>query len=82
MFKWLFLVGFVFAFILRPEVRYTCFHLPLVFYSFVVDTYKYFKYKRYNEYKQFGKMQIYVANDTAFWKRKNAVYRRLCLVCV
>lgn len=63
MFKWLFLVGFVFAFILRPEVRYTCFHFPLVFYNFVVDTYKYFKYKRYNEYKHYGKMQIYVAND-------------------
>ena len=40
MLKWLFIIGFVFAFVLLPQVRYTCFHLPLVFYNFVVDSYK------------------------------------------
>ena len=63
MFKWLFIIGFIFAFILLPQVRYTCFHLPLVFYNFVIDTYKYFKYKKYNEYRGYGRMQIYVADE-------------------
>ena len=43
MLKWLLGIGFVFAFVLLPQVRYTCFHLPLVFYNAVIDTYKYFK---------------------------------------
>lgn len=63
MYLFLFLVAFVFAFVLFPQVRYTCFHLPLVCYNAVVDLYKYVKYKKYNEYKEFGKMQIYVANN-------------------
>lgn len=63
MYLFLFLVAFVFAFALFPQVRYTCFHLPLVCYNAVVDLYKFVKYKKYNEYKEFGKMQIYVAND-------------------
>ena len=51
MLKWLSIIGFIFAFVLLPQVRYTCFHLPLVFYNAVIDTYKYFKYKKYNEYR-------------------------------
>lgn len=56
-------VAFVFLFFLFPQMRYTCFHFPQVLYHFVYDTYLYFKYKKYNEYTGYGKMQIYVAND-------------------
>lgn len=63
MLKWLFIIGFVFAFVLLPQVRYTCFHLPLVFYNAVIDTYRFFKFKKYNEYRGYGRMQIYVADE-------------------
>lgn len=63
MIKWLVIIAFIFVFVLFPQVRYTCFHLPTVVYNAVIDTYKYIKYKKYNEYRDFGKMFIYVAND-------------------
>lgn len=55
--------GFGLVFVLLPQVRYTCFHLPTVLYNAVVDLYWYIKHKRWNEYKQYGKMFIYIAND-------------------
>lgn len=63
MIQFILLVAFIFAFVLLPELRYTLFHLPTVLYNAVVDSYKCIKYKRYNEYKEYGKMQIYVANE-------------------
>ena len=63
MIKWLIIIAFIFVFVLVPQVRYTCFHLPTVVYNVVIDSYKYIKYKKYNEYRDFGKMFIYVAND-------------------
>ncbi len=63
MLKWLFVIAFIFAFALSPQVRFTVFHVPTVLYNAVVDMYKYIRYKRYNEYRDFGKMFIYVAND-------------------
>ncbi len=59
----LLLFAFVVFFIIFPELRYTVFHLPTVLYNAVVDIYKYFRYKKYNSYREFGKMQIYVANE-------------------
>lgn len=63
MFTLLLLFAFVVFFIIFPELRYTVFHLPTVLYNAVVDVYKYFRYKCYNSYREFGKMQIYVANE-------------------
>lgn len=59
----LFVICIVILFILFPQVRYTFYHLPLVWYNFVTDTYNYFKYKKYNEFTDYGKMLIYVANE-------------------
>ncbi len=63
MIKLIFIIGFVFLFVLFPQVRYTFFHLPTVLYNAVIDVYRYIKYKKYNEYRDFGKMFIYIAND-------------------
>lgn len=63
MIKLIVIIGFLFLFVLFPQVRYTCFHLPTVLYNAVIDVYKYIKYKKYNEYRDFGKMFIYIAND-------------------
>lgn len=63
MFQLLLIFAFVVFFVILPELRYAVFHLPTVLYNAVVDICKFVKYKRYNEYKDFGKMQIYVANE-------------------
>lgn len=63
MIKLLVIIAFIFCFVLFPQVRYTCLHLPTVVYNAVIDTYKYFKYKQYNEYRDYGRMYIYIANS-------------------
>lgn len=56
----------LFAFILyrKPVLRYSVFHLPKVtFYAFT-DFRKFLKYKRWNEFDGYGRMDIYIADDS------------------
>lgn len=57
------IIGFVYAFVAFPEVRFTVFHFPTVFYNACVDVYKYVRFKRWNECRDYGRMDIYVADE-------------------
>lgn len=63
MINWIIGIALIIFVILYPEVRYTLLHLPIVLYNAIVDLYKFVKYKRYNEFKHYGRMLIYIAND-------------------
>ena len=45
------------------RVRYTLLHLPQVCYNACIDFYKYVRYKRWNELLDFGRMDIYIADE-------------------
>lgn len=53
----------IYLVISKVEVRYTFTHLPTVCYSAVTDIYKYVRYKRWNELLDFGRMDIYIADE-------------------
>lgn len=56
---------FVFFYLLVTNVkfRYTAFHLPTVCYNAFVDAYKYVRFKRWNEFSDYGRMDIYIADE-------------------
>lgn len=56
-------VMFIYAFVAVPEVRYTVFHFPTVFYNACVDLYKFVRFKRWNELRDYGRMDIYIADE-------------------
>lgn len=57
------IIMFIYAFVAVPEVRYTVFHFPTVFYNACVDLYKYVRFKRWNELLDYGRMDIYIADE-------------------
>lgn len=64
MIKLLLTVGFILAFLLLVELRYTVFHLFTVLSYAIRDTYKYFKYKQWNNFGEFGQMNMYIADSS------------------
>lgn len=59
----IYIIAFIIAFVCLPELRYTTFHIPKVLYWGAVDIYRRYKYKLFNEYKDYGKMRVYIANN-------------------
>lgn len=53
----------VLVLIFSPCVRYSLVHPLLVVSNAVRDVYRFFRYKKYNEFKEFGKMTMYIACD-------------------
>lgn len=70
MFKGLLIFVFIVVFFSWVEFRYVLLHFPLVAYNAVVDSYKYIKYKRWREYKDFGTMNHFIASDKPFGSGK------------
>lgn len=64
MFKFIAFIGFVFAFALVPEIRYICFHFFGTLSYAVKDGYAYIKFKRWNEFGEFGQMNMYIADSS------------------
>lgn len=60
----LILICIVFLWVSFPKLRYTVMHPFEVFKNFIIDNYKFFKYKEYNNFKDFGQMSMYVACDS------------------
>ena len=60
----IFLIFVVIVLLIKSAIlRYTLSHLPKVcFYAFT-DFKKYIKYKRWNEFDGYGRMDIYIADD-------------------
>lgn len=56
----------VFAIILYRSaiLRYTISHLPKVCFFAFIDIRKYIRYKRWNEFNNYGRMDIYIADDS------------------
>lgn len=64
MIKFIVIAIAVIVFIMSPCLRYTIFHPVLVCVNAVKDLYRFFRYKKYNEFKDFGRMTMYIANDS------------------
>lgn len=58
----LILLGIVFF--KSPIFRFTILHLPQVLFHAVVDIRKYIAHKRWNEFSGYGRMDIYIADDS------------------
>ena len=59
------IIGVVGFFILKnPISRYSLFHLPKVTQNAVVDIRNYIKEKKWNEFSGYGRMDIYIADDS------------------
>lgn len=61
--KILLILGFIVLFYLFPILRYSVCHPVQVLRYAVVDLYEYIKYKKYNEFVEYGKMTMYIADD-------------------
>lgn len=46
-----------------PILRYSVIHLPTVTFNAFIDIRKYIKFKRWNEFSGYGRMDIYIADD-------------------
>ena len=55
----IFFIGIILAFIFLPAFRCVCLHPFSTLYYAVKDIYKYFRYRRYNEYRRFGTLTIF-----------------------
>ena len=64
LFGLLIIILFVFALVKFPFLRYTLKHPIKVFKTAVYDARMYFKHKKYNECKEFGKIRMYCAKGT------------------
>lgn len=60
----LLLIVFIIALIKLPLLRYSLTHLPLVTFNAFVDFRKWILYKRWNEFSGYGRMDIYIADDS------------------
>lgn len=59
----LFLIISILVLVYSPIVRYSLVHLPKVVYNACVDIARYMRYRKWNEFKNFGRMDIYIADD-------------------
>lgn len=57
------IVVLIYFVLISAEVRYSLTHLPMVCYNALVDMYKYIRFKRWNELLDFGRMDIYIADE-------------------
>lgn len=63
MLKLLLIIAFVIWFVMDSRVRYTVFHPHIVLYNAIRDSYLRYKYKKYNEFKEYGKMIMFIADE-------------------
>ena len=54
---------FVIVLVKSPILRYSITHLPTVTFNAFIDIRKYIKFKRWNEFSGYGRMDIYIADD-------------------
>lgn len=59
----LFLVIFIIALVKSSILRYSLTHLPKVTYNAFVDIYRYIKFKQWRDMNNYGRMEIYIADD-------------------
>lgn len=62
--KWLILILFVYLWFMFPLLRFIILHPISVITIGISDIYKYFKYKRYNECKEFGRIRLNSAKSS------------------
>lgn len=60
---WVILIAFIFAFAKSAIFRYTLFHLPKVVFHAFLDLRKYIIYKQWNDFSDYGRMDIYIASS-------------------
>lgn len=58
------LIAFIMVYASSSVFRYSIRHLPQVVYYAFIDIRKYIKYKGWNDFKSYGRMDIYVAEPT------------------
>lgn len=75
----LFVISIILLLIFSITFRFIFFHLWTISKTAFQDIYRYFKYKRYNECKEFGKLLMFTASDSqAFGCGKSLSMVRLC----
>lgn len=61
--KILLIIAFCIWFVLDSRVRYTLLHPHIVIYNAIADLYNMIKYKKYNEFKEYGKLIMFIADE-------------------
>lgn len=59
----IFIVIFLFAIALFPFLRFYVTHLPVTLKATIIDVYRYFRYKKYHECREIGKVIMFTASD-------------------
>lgn len=57
------IVYVIYKIITDPRWLYTIFHLPTVLSNLTVDLYRYVRYKEWNRLKDYGRMDVYIADE-------------------
>lgn len=75
----LFVIAFFLLLIFSITFRFIFFHLWTISKTAFLDIYRYFKYKKYNECKEYGKLLMFTASDSqAFGCGKSLSMVKLC----
>lgn len=63
MIVWIFIIIFIYFLYVSGIFRFTICHFPTVSFNALVDVFKYIRYKRWNECRDYGKMEIFCADE-------------------